>query len=143
MAWTIATVIALCGLYFGARAVVREHRWLKQAQFARGQVISLVAKRGRKSTSYYPRVQYVGRDGTAQEFQGGIGSNPPDFHVGEPVTVAYDATPNSARLVTFGQRYGTWTVLLVTALMVLVLRIVFLVGAHLVPRIYLSPGGDW
>lgn len=144
MGWTIATLLALCALWFAGRGAAREHRFLRRAYLVPGQVLELIEHRGSKgSRTYRPRVHFIDRRGTAHQFEGSQGSNPPEFQPHDTVTVAYDDTPDSARIVTFGQRYGGWVILGTFGVTVLLLRLVFLVGNHLVPRIYLPGGGGW
>ena len=144
MGWNITTAIALGLLFLAGYLALKEHRWLRQAHTTHGSVISLRVSVGRKGgKSFYPRIRFVGRDGQHHEFEGGIGSNPPDFQVGESVPVAYDVASSEGRILTFGQRFGFPASLAVLALALLGLRIVFLAGDYLVPRFYLSAGPRW
>jgi uncharacterized protein DUF3592 len=60
----------------------------------------------RSSTAWYPTVRFTAADGRRYSFEGSTGSNPPIYHVGDHVAVAYDpAEPSDARIDTFGSTY--------------------------------------
>ena len=121
----------------GTTIAWREHLWLRNAQLAPGKVTELVAS-GRRKRTYQPRVQYTANDGSTHVFTRGFSSNPPDFSVGESITVAYDGRSYEGRILTFGQRYGLATVLTVIGLAVTLLATAFIIGRQAVPRIYVE-----
>ena len=57
-----------------------------------------------RSCAYFPVVRFPLRDGHTVEVEGTIGSdNPPEFHIGQKVTVAYDPQrPTSMVIATWG-----------------------------------------
>ena len=122
----------------GTTIAWREHLWLRNAQLAPGKVIGLVGSSGRRKRTYQPRVQYTANDGSTHVFTRGFSSSPPDFSVGESITVAYDARSYEGRILTFGQRYGGATVLTVIGLAVTLLATAFIIGRQAVPRIYVE-----
>jgi hypothetical protein len=136
MTTTLWIGIALIAV--GTTMAWREHIWLRSAQLAPGKVIELVASSARRKKTYQPRVQYTANDGSTHVFTRGFSSNPPDFSVGESITVAYDARSNEGRILTFGQRYGSATVLTVIGLAATILATTFIIGRHTVPRIYVE-----
>jgi hypothetical protein len=85
--------------------VVDTRNDIARADKADGTVIDLLGERDSDGdTIYYPRVRYVTRSGNPVEFTGSVGSSPPAFDVGEPVSVLYDpAEPEKARIDSFVQ----------------------------------------
>jgi len=94
------------GLLGGAAFLALDTRSdIARADKADGSVIDLIGERDSDGdTIYYPRVRYVTLSGTPVEFTGSVGSSPPAFAVGEPVSVLYDpAEPEQARIDSFFQ----------------------------------------
>jgi hypothetical protein len=94
------------GLLGGAGYLVLDTRSdIARADTAGGTVIDLIGERDSDGgTVYYPHVRYVTRSGETVEFTASVGSSPPAFDVGEPVSVLYDpAAPQEARIDTFFQ----------------------------------------
>ncbi len=80
---------------FGAGYCLYEsHEKLQNWQEAEGQVVALVKKtshgrHGRRSTSYAPRFVFTSGDGRSYTVTSKSSSNPPEFKVGERLTVLY------------------------------------------------------
>lgn len=94
------------GLLGGAAYLVLDTRAdIARAETAAGTVIDLIGRRDSDGdTIYYPHVRYVTRSGETVEFTASVGSSPPAFDVGEPVSVLYDpAAPTEARIDSFFQ----------------------------------------
>jgi hypothetical protein len=63
---------------------------LKSAgETTQGTVQFLELKKTTHGSSYYPVVEFSTRDGTRVQFRDGMGSNPPAYRDGDPVTVLY------------------------------------------------------
>jgi hypothetical protein len=137
MTWTITLAIGIILSATGAFLGVREHLWLRHAQTASGTVVEMIKSRGGRRTSYTPRVQYAANDGSQHEFVRSYGSSPPDFSVGQKVTVAYDPESYESRILTFGQRFGLAATLVIVGLGLILLATTRIVGNQFVPRIYL------
>lgn len=81
-------------------------RFRRNATRAAGAVIRIEARsfrdsKRRTSVSYSPVVRFRAADGREVEFTG-LGSNPPGYREGDPVTVLYDpARPSGARIESF------------------------------------------
>jgi hypothetical protein len=60
---------------------------------APGAVISLAERSDSDGSSYYPVVRFKRSNGSEVQFKDHFGSNPPSYHVGEPVTVLYEPGP--------------------------------------------------
>jgi len=80
---------------------------------AGGTVTDLVAGSDSDGdTVYYPHVRFVTESGDAIEFTSSIGASPPDFDVGETVSVLYDpALPGKARIDSFFQLWFSTLIL--------------------------------
>ena len=77
-------VVAL-GVYLGRSTfLLKSH-----GELAQGTVVFLELKTTLHGSTYYPVVQFATREGTAVQFRDGMGSNPPAYREGDPVTVAY------------------------------------------------------
>jgi hypothetical protein len=61
-------------------------------EHVRGTVLFCELKKTLHGSSYYPVVQFATRTGMAVQFQDKMGSNPPAYREGEPVTVLYFPT---------------------------------------------------
>jgi hypothetical protein len=89
------------------RSIVTTRQFLAVAVAADGVVVELSESVDEDGSTYYPVVRFVAPDGQVVRFKGGIGSNPPDYRVGDPVRVLYDpSNPRTARLDTWGNRWG-------------------------------------
>ena len=138
MGWNIAAIIGISLLVVSGYFASREHSWLRSAEFAEGKVVELIPTRGAKGkTTYKPRVEFTGRDGVVHSFTRGFSSSPPDFTVGEKVTVAYDSN-FEGRIVTFGQRFGVALFLGALGIAILTVSAGMIAGRQFVPRIYLD-----
>jgi len=58
-------------------------------QSAQGTVLFLELKKTAHGSSYYPVVEFATRDGMKVQFRDGMGSDPPAYREGDPVTVLY------------------------------------------------------
>ena len=133
--------IGIVILAIGTTLACREHLWLRSAQIATGEVMQVIATRGAKGgTNYQPRVRFTARDGSTHDFVGGLSSSRARYSVGDSILVAYDARSYEGRVLTFGQRFGFPSVLIVAGLAVILLATIFTVGGEMVPRIYLEKG---
>jgi len=80
---------------------------------ADGIVVDVVS-RGAKSRSYYPVVSFTARDGREYRFEGGIGSNPPDYSTHDRLKVLYDpSNPKTASIDTFFQKWFATAILFI------------------------------
>ena len=139
MTWSITLGIGIVLVTVGVFLGIREHYWLRGATVVPGRVIGLIESQDNKGTlSYAPQVQYTSKDGAQRQFDGNTFSHPPQFQVGEPVTVAYDSDSYEGRILTFGQRFGLAVALAVVGLGCVTMALAFMVGNQIVPRIYLN-----
>jgi hypothetical protein len=89
------------------RSIVTTRQFLAVAVAADGVVVDLSESVDEDGSTYFPVVRFVAPDGQVVRFKSGIGSNPPDYRVGDPVRVLYDpSNPRTARLDTWGNRWG-------------------------------------
>jgi hypothetical protein len=96
-------------------------------QLARGEQVSgtVVGNRqtvdhrdGIEEHAYQPEVRFRARDGSERRFTDGVGSLPPDFAVGETVTVLYaPSTPSRARVVTWKRLWLAPTIFIIVGLL--------------------------
>ena len=140
---TVLSVIGAALITLGAVLAAREHAWLQKAQFGPGKVIELVVTRGSKrQTNFTPRVQYTARDGAIHDFVRGYGSRPAGFAMGEDVQVAYDPHTYEGRILSFGQRFGFAAVVFIVGLSLILVKVTFVFGDRLIPRIYATQTTD-
>ncbi len=105
----VGSIFAPIGLIFlvvGVMIYQGTQSFLSQSKSAEGEVIDLVmgTSNSSGSRSSYPVVRFKSDDGQVVTFQGSMGSSPPDFHVGERVTVRYHVeNPHDARIESFVQ----------------------------------------
>ncbi|MFM1767573.1 MAG: hypothetical protein RJA22_102 [Verrucomicrobiota bacterium] len=138
MVWNILFWVGAALSVLGTTLVMREHTWLKAATVTEGTVVQLIATRGSKGgTSYKPRVTFRDKQGQEHEFTRSWSSQPAGFFVGERIKVAYDPRTNEGRILSFGHRFGLSAAFLAAGLAIAVLSGIFIVGRHLVPRLYL------
>jgi hypothetical protein len=84
---------------------VTTRQFLAVAVAADGVVVDLSQSVDEDGSTYFPVVRFVAPDGQVVRFESGIGSNPPDYRVGDPVRVLYDpSNPRTARLDTWDNR---------------------------------------
>lgn len=98
------------------------HEQLSRGQQTLGTVIgnrSTVDQRdGAEEHSFQPEVSFRSSDGHVHHFTDGVGSLPPDFAVGDSVTVLYTpATPESARIVSWKRLWFVPTLLIFVGLL--------------------------
>jgi hypothetical protein len=138
MVWNIFFCLGAVLSVVGTALVMREHTWLKAATVTEGTVVQLISGSGSDGgVSYKPRVTFRDHQGVEHEFTRSWSSQPAGFFVGERVRVAYDPVTCEGRILAFGQRFGLAAFLLGIGLGFSTLGGVFVVGRHLVPRIYL------
>jgi hypothetical protein len=115
----IMAVIMAISAYSAAKTVSRE-------KSTPGQVVALVVRRSQDTSTgevtdfSYPVVEYAVPDSRPMRVQMPDGSSPPDYTVGDPVTVLYDPQkPDNSRIKSFSSDLLLWILPLIT----------FLVGA--------------
>ncbi|WP_346289844.1 DUF3592 domain-containing protein [Sphaerothrix gracilis] len=90
---------------------------------APGQVVELIAQERinsdrRRLTYYFPVVEFYSADGKLHQVQLAEGSSPPNYEVGEQVTVLHDpAKPVRARIQSFSSTLLAWLTPAILALM--------------------------
>jgi hypothetical protein len=102
----IAVNLLLGGFFlWGMYAAFTAYRLETNGLVTEGVVIEMDASTSDGSTTYSPIVQYQ-VDGQTYTFDGGISSNPPQYHVGERVPVRYDSTnPSKAQIDKWSERW--------------------------------------
>lgn len=139
MSWNTVLFVGAGIVAIGATLALREHAWLKRAQIVPGTITEMIVSHGSKGRrNFTPRVSFTALDGTTQEFVRGYTSSPPDFAVGDRVSVAYDASSYEGRILSFGQRFGAAAFFVIIGLAAMALAATFIQGRQFVPRIYLS-----
>jgi hypothetical protein len=142
MGWTITLMVGLSLVALAGILGVREHRWIRNAALSEGQVVELVVHQGsshrRRGTTYSPRVTFTAEDGSEHIFTRASGSNPPDYHVGERVKVAYDRASYEGRILSFGERFGVTVFLAAFGLGAMLTSATFMIGKELFFRVYLK-----
>jgi hypothetical protein len=106
--------------------------FVARAATAEGKVIDLVRDRSSSgsSSTYRPVVEFTIPTGLRVEFTSGVGTSPPAYRVGEPVTVLYDPVdPNKARIKSF---FSLWFGFMIVFALGLIFAILGL-GMILVP----------
>lgn len=106
-----AWVLGLLGAGFMAVGIgLSVHTWqyLDRAQMVPGVVTELVLSRQKGALkSYKSRIQFETSSGERVDFVSRLGSSPPEYQIGEPVTVYFDpANPRDARLKGFLELWG-------------------------------------
>jgi hypothetical protein len=141
MGWMIILLVGCAVLAGGVWLGAREHRWLRQSAVTAGTVVELITSRSSKGgDTYAPRVSFKGADGVAHEFTRSYFSSPADFQVGESVLVAYDRETCEGLICSFGQRFGTATVIACVGLCMTLMAGMFLYGPGWFQRQYLGLG---
>jgi Protein of unknown function (DUF3592) len=88
----VTPILVLVGIgVFALGAQLGRTAFLLQStgEHVRGTVLFCELKRTLHGSSYYPVVQFATRGGMAVQFRDNMGSNPPAYRDGEPVTVLY------------------------------------------------------
>ena len=106
------------GLYEAAEV----QRDLSRAARAQGTVVDNAYQTTFDGThqtgAYYPVVEFAAAEGQTVRFTDGVGSLPPDYTVGAPVTVFYDPSdPRTARLASWKRLWFAPTLLVVVGLL--------------------------
>jgi hypothetical protein len=85
-----------------------EWRFVRSAQHTTGTITMLESRIDHDSDEYfYPHFTFSKPDGTSFEIASRVGTNPPDFEVGEQVPVIYGShDPETAKIATTFQIYG-------------------------------------
>jgi hypothetical protein len=139
MGWTITLIVGLGLMTLAAALGMREHQWIRKAAIGDGQVVELISQRGSKGrTTYRPRVNFMGEDGREHTFTRPSASNPPGYHVGEVVKVAYDRETYEGRIMNFGERYGVIVFLAAIGFAAVMTSATFILGKQIFVRAYLS-----
>jgi hypothetical protein len=127
-------VIALISMVSTVRSLAREAS-------APGLVVDMTLRQSYDSETrvtseyYYPVVQFDLNDGTPKRVQLSEGSWPPEYEVGQPVTVLYDPEkPLDARIKSASSTFLKWILPGVTG----VVGVVFLGFTYLINRFLLS-----
>jgi hypothetical protein len=106
----IGSIFAIVGLAMisgAAYVATSTQRFVATAAQAQGVVVAMEG-----SDTLAPVVEFTARDGRQVRFRSNVSSNPPDFSVGEPVVVYYDAAaPDDARIDSFVQLWFLPTLL--------------------------------
>ncbi len=100
----IFTLIGACGVMAGAAMVAHSAAFVVRAKRADGTVVRNVWTKGRHGSAH-PVVQFR-VDGQPIEFEGKVGTSPPAYSVGAPVTIYYlSEDPREAIIDSFVERY--------------------------------------
>lgn len=87
-------------------------RFIETAHQSQGRVVALERREstnseGRRSVSYYPRVEFTPRRGNKTVFTSSSGSSPPSYNVGDKVEILYDPqNPSKAKINAFFAKWG-------------------------------------
>lgn len=116
-------------------------RLLAREASAPGQVVDMTVRQSYDNETritseyYYPVVEFAMPDGTAKRVQLSEGSWPPEYEVGQPVTILYDpAKPLDARIKSASSMILKWVLPGITG----IIGISFLVITLIVRRFLLS-----
>ena len=134
MIWYIALCVGLVLILTGTTMARREHRWIKNAEFALGKVIQLVYR----YKSVKPQVRFRARNGSIHEFESSNSSPLIRYSLGKDITVAYDAKSYEARILSFGEQFGFPTIIVVVGCAATMMALAFMAGKQLVPKMYAS-----
>jgi hypothetical protein len=116
----------------GLKVLLDGRRFLATAAEARGVVVDLAKVReydsdagaGRQVTRLYPVVEFVTAREQVVRYQPPMGSNPPDYRVGGPLTVLYDpANPQHVVLDTWDELWKEGVILLAVGLVLTVISV--------------------
>ena len=137
MTWKLTVLIGLGVIAFAGWLAAREHTRLKSSQIVAGTVVKIeyFPGHGKSASSYQPHIRYTANDGMVRDFVP-YTSGAPGMQINEQTIVAYDDATQTARMVTFGQRFGLATILAVIGAALVMLGVAFLTGRHYVPWVY-------
>jgi hypothetical protein len=98
--------LLLAGFFlWGVYAAFTAYRLETNGAVTEGVVIEMDESTTDGSTTYSPIIEYQ-VNGQTYTFDGGISSNPPQYHVGERVSVRYDkADPSTAQIDKWSERW--------------------------------------
>jgi Protein of unknown function (DUF3592) len=112
-------------LAFGVRQVFVTRAFLAKSAAADGVVVQLDKVAAKSTTGpgrvtiYYPVVRFTAANGRVVQFTRGVGSDPPDYRVGDAVRVHYDpSNPQHATIESLLDLWG-WAIALITVGLVL------------------------
>jgi hypothetical protein len=133
---TVFLAIAVLMLVIATISTVSTIRSLSREESATGQVVDMTVRQSRDSETqvitdyYYPVVEFDLPDGTHKQVQLSQGSWPPEYEIGEPVTILYDPEhPLDARIKSFSSMLLMWILPGITGIVgVAFLSVTLLVG---------------
>ncbi len=108
----ISFVLGLVFLAIALFSYIKETRFLQKAEQATGRVVDLRRNAGTDShgsafITYYPIIHFQNREGREVEYEGGIGSDPPAYKIGQTVEMYYDPdNPKAIQMHKFWSQYG-------------------------------------
>ena len=115
-----AILLALAALPFGALGVwqvARSLARLRRSRPAPGTVVRLEPLNTEGGGTLAPVVRFTDPDGAEREFKSDVASNPPDYQVGDPVTVLVPpGRPEDAVIRSFWSVWGLAVVFFVIGL---------------------------
>jgi len=137
--------VALLMLVIALISTVSTIRALSREANAPGRVVDMTVRQSRDSETqvvneyYYPVVEFDLPDGTRKRVQLSEGSWPPEYEIGQPVTVLYDpAHPLDARIKSLSSTLLMWILPGITG----IVGIVFLGVTLLVWRFFGSDSAE-
>ena len=105
----IGIIFPAVGLLLIAIAVIiliRTILFLIRSQKVKGTIVRMAYYSNSKGSSYNPVFSFTTTDGRTIEAEDSLGSNPPQFRVGQSVNVLYDPNnPNRARINKWSNLY--------------------------------------
>jgi uncharacterized protein DUF3592 len=112
----------------GLKVLLDGQRFLATAAEARGVVVEIAKVReydsdvGREVTRSYPVVEFITAREQVVRYQPPIGSNPPDYRIGGPLSVLYDpANPEHVVLDTWDELWKAGVVIIAVGLVLTVI----------------------
>jgi uncharacterized protein DUF3592 len=95
-------------IVLGLTLYCNEWHFVRSAQHTTGKITAMESKIDQDGDkSFYPHFTFSQPDGTGVEITSNVGTNPPDFEVGQYVPVVYAASnPRTAKIATAFQIYG-------------------------------------
>jgi len=108
MAATLFLPFGIAMVVVGLVLYCNEWRFVRSAQHTTGTITMLESKTDSDGdVSFNPHFTFSKSDGTVVAIRSSVGTNPPDFEVGQQVPVIFDArNPMTAKIATTFQIYG-------------------------------------